>query len=258
MIAFPNAKINLGLYVLNKREDGFHNIQTVMYPVHDLCDVIELIPADSFQFKTYGQSIEGKQEDNLCIKALQVLGVQLDKFELHLFKNIPMGAGLGGGSSDAASVLKMANAAFGMNNLDFVLKKIASMLGSDCPFFIDNTPKLCEGRGEIMQDIAVDLSNYVIQIVHPGIHVSTAEAYKNVTLKEPQQALEQIIRGDVREWKSALENVFEESVFKLYPEIQQIKEKMYADGAIYASMSGSGSAVYGIFTEKPSNPWPKH
>jgi 4-diphosphocytidyl-2-C-methyl-D-erythritol kinase len=251
MICFPNAKVNLGLLVRGRRTDGFHDIETVFYPI-PLCDVLEILPAGDGQssLSIYGNRIPGGEE-NLCMKAYRLLEKRfaIPPLAMHLLKRIPAGAGLGGGSSDAAHVLLMLNDLFRLNISSAELEKYAAQLGSDCPFFIRNRPCIASGRGEVMEDIELDLSSCRIEVKTPGIHVSTAEAYAMVTPDNNRVSLRAVIGRPVNEWQGILTNDFEEPVFKKYPEIKELKEHLYAGGAVYASMSGSGSVVYGIFPQ---------
>lgn len=252
MILFPPAKINLGLNVLRKRDDGYHEIETVMMPIL-LTDVLEILPAKEFSFHQSGLEIEGTTSDNLVVRAYEVLkdAHNLSPVYIHLLKNIPMGAGLGGGSADATYTLIGLNQLFDLGLSRDELRNYAATLGSDCAFFVDNEPQLARGRGEILSPIHVDLKGYYIKLIHPGLHIGTKEAYAHVSISENQSSIEEIIRRPIANWKNELINAFERSAFQLYPEIKRIKEDLYAEGAIYASMTGSGSAVYGIFKEEP-------
>lgn len=260
MIVFPNCKINLGLHVVQKRSDGFHDIETVFYPVA-LKDVLELIKMEAGSRKSdaeitnYGMLIEGERENNLCIKAYQLLKKDfpdLPPVQIHLLKNIPMGAGLGGGSSDGACMLQLLNSKFHLNLSTDQLINYAILLGSDCPFFISNQPCYASGRGEIITPIALDLSDYQLVLIFPGIHVSTGWAFSQIKpAADKPVLLEQLIQQSVNTWKDGLINHFEKPVFDKYPEIKAIKETLYRQGALYAAMSGSGSTVFGLFEKKP-------
>jgi 4-diphosphocytidyl-2-C-methyl-D-erythritol kinase len=249
MIAFPHCKINLGLNILNKREDGFHNLETIFYPIH-ICDALEIIPSQSSTTITVTGMITGDEQDNLCIKAFNILKnnyPQLPDIKIHLHKAIPMGAGLGGGSSDAAFTLRLLNEKF---NLDIPEEKIcayALQLGSDCPFFLLNKPGFATSRGEVIEAINISLKDYKIMLINPGIHVSTAEAFKNITPGFPVKKIKDIIHHPVESWKDELSNDFEKYAFEKYLLIKKIKEDLYKAGAAYASMSGSGSTVFGLF-----------
>lgn len=238
MIAFPPCKINLGLNILRKRPDGFHDIETCFYPVR-WTDILEVIPSDKFEFTMSGNAIPG--DDNLCVRAHKILNAPPAK--IHLHKVIPTGAGLGGGSSDAAWTLRLLNDVFDLKHSKEDLKNFAAQLGSDCAFFIEDVPMIGTGRGEILTKANIDLTGKYLVIVKPDIHVSTAEAYASVVPKESPFDL-----NDIR----SLKNDFEPSVFKKYPGIASIKDALYEAGAYYASMSGSGSSVFGIFNSKPS------
>lgn len=253
MLVFPNCKINLGLQILNKREDGFHNLETVFYPV-PLKDALELIPTANkeieIEFTGTGMTVDGKQEDNLCIKAYHLLKKdfpQLPSVKIHLHKAIPMGAGLGGGSADAAFMLKLLNSRFNLNISTTELINYALQLGSDCPFFIINKPCLATGRGEALEEIPLDLSSYKIILINPGIHINTGWAFSKINLYSEKKSIKQVIEQSVGNWKNELINDFEEPVFSAHPQIKEIKEALYNQGALYASMSGSGSTVFGIF-----------
>jgi len=268
MIVFPNCKINLGLQILNKREDGFHNLETIFYPVL-LRDALEVIRStdDKMQaninFKSTGLTIEGDSHNNLCIKAFDLLKKDfpaLPSVQMHLHKTIPIGAGLGGGSSDGAFALKLLNEKFQLGLSSQQLINYALELGSDCPFFIINNPSFATGRGELLEEVILDLSAYQFAIVNPGIHVNTGWAFSNLSGRsersdsEQQHDLKTIIQKPISAWKNQLINDFEEPVSKTHPEIASIKQQLYDAGAVYASMTGSGSTLFGIFSreQKPS------
>jgi 4-diphosphocytidyl-2-C-methyl-D-erythritol kinase len=258
MLLFPNAKINLGLSVTEKRPDGYHNLLTVFYPV-GLCDILEFVvdPALSkgrMNFTATGIPIDGDPADNLCSKAYNMLDedYSLPGLTTHLHKIIPIGAGLGGGSADAAFMLRGINTLFELSIPDERLEEYASRLGSDCAFFIRNHPVLASERGNIFSDLQLPLDKYFLALVCPPVHVRTSEAYSRVIPAVPAESPELIIQLPLREWKEKLNNDFEKSIFQLYPEIAMIKEKLYSMGALFASMSGSGSSVYGIFGEMPN------
>lgn len=248
MLAFPNAKINIGLHILRKREDGYHDIESCIYPI-PWHDVLEIIPSDSFSFQQTGIIIPGNDSDNLCIKAYQLLkkDLNLPSVSIHLHKVIPMGAGLGGGSSDAAFTIKLLNSIFELRLNSDSMKSYASKLGSDCPFFIDNIPAIASGRGTILEPVDIDLSDYYIGVIKPEIHISTREAYAHVTPKERDSMLSDLIDKPIEKWGKEVKNDFESSVFPKYPALLQIKQKIIDQGALYASMSGSGSSVFGLF-----------
>ena len=253
MICFPNAKINLGLHILSMRTDGYHNIETVFYPV-DRCDALEIVPAEGGKtaFTQTGIPVDGKPENNLVMKAFNLLRKDFDLPEIavYLRKEIPIGAGLGGGSSDAAFMIKLLNDFAGLKLSNEQMEEYARQIGADCPFFIQNKPVFAEGTGDIFSPVTVSLQNYRIEIIKPSVSVSTKEAYAQVKPQQPAVPLKEIIRLPINEWKNHLINDFEPGIFAQYPEIAKIKQQMYAEGAIYASMSGSGSAVFGIFEGK--------
>ena len=254
MISFPSCKINLGLNVVGKRTDGFHNLETIFFPV-PLQDALEIIPAPNrrFQFSSTGLDIPGEQENNLCIKAFNLLRAdfKLPPVHMHLHKVIPVGSGLGGGSSDGAVTLKLLNELFSLALDAEKLKNYARLLGSDCAFFIDNKPVFGYERGDSFEPFSVDLAGLFIALVIPPIHVSTAEAYALVVPEIPQRSLKELVRLPVKEWKDCIVNDFEAPITKKYPSIGMIGQKLYQAGALFASMSGSGSAVFGLFEEIP-------
>ncbi len=254
MVTFPNAKINLGLNILAKRDDGFHDIASVFYPVA-WADVLEILPAADFSFSSSGLPIPGAQDGNLVIKAFQILqqaGLLVSKnVGIHLHKVLPMGAGIGGGSADGAFALRMFNEIFSLKLSTMELQTFAAQMGSDCPFFIENIPKFCYGRGTDFEAIDLNLKGKYILMVNPEIHVSTAEAYAGVKPRQPVDDIRDIIRKPIETWQGMLVNDFEASVLQKYPKISQVKEELYKMGAGYASMTGSGSTVYGIFEKMP-------
>ncbi|SNS03787.1 4-diphosphocytidyl-2-C-methyl-D-erythritol kinase [Belliella buryatensis] len=252
MISFPNAKINLGLHITAKRKDGYHDIETCMVPI-PLYDALEIILDKKTIFTSTGLPIPGSDKDNLIMKALKLFRKdfnELPHINIHLHKNIPMGAGLGGGSADAAFALKLMNNLFDLHLEDWFLEDYAAQLGSDCPFFIENTPKIATGRGEILEPIDLDLKGTYLLLINPQIHIGTKEAYAGVTPTAPAVDLKAALTDRSR-WKDELINDFEASVFPRYPEIDSIKSQLYEMGAFYAAMSGSGSTVFGLFEEKP-------
>jgi 4-diphosphocytidyl-2-C-methyl-D-erythritol kinase len=258
MIIFPNCKINLGLNILSKREDGFHNIATVFYPVgiNDVLEIIKDNTTSDLQFSCTGLHISGNIDDNLCVKAYRILKKdfpQLPPVHIHLHKAIPMGAGLGGGSADGAFALQLLNTKFHLGITAIQLAVYAAELGSDCPFFIANKPCFATGRGEILAPVSLDLLAYNIVLVYPGIHINTGWAFSQITPALPPKSIQQIIEQPVSTWKDELVNDFEEPIFATQPEIAGIKKLLYQNNALYAAMSGSGSTVFGIF-EKPNLP----
>ncbi|MFM7015115.1 MAG: 4-(cytidine 5'-diphospho)-2-C-methyl-D-erythritol kinase [Bacteroidota bacterium] len=251
MIVFPHCKINLGLHVVCKRPDGFHDIETIFYPVlwKDILEVTEG-SEDNFNMDISGLTINGDPKSNLIYKAWGLLksDYSIPPIQVHFHKLLPMGAGLGGGSADAAFMLKLLNSKYNLGISTEKLKEYAARLGSDCPFFIESKPCIATGRGEILAPISLDLSNYQIVIVMPkNISVGTAEAYSWVNPKVPEKSLLEIIDRPIYEWRNYLKNDFEEAVIKHHPKIGEIKNQLYEKGALYASMSGSGAAVFGIF-----------
>ncbi len=265
LISFPKSKINLGLHILDRRSDRYHNIESVFYPVSWL-DALEILQSEKFSFQITGLQVPGSPEDNFCVKAYQLLKKTFDlpPVQIILLKNIPLGAGLGGGSSDGATTLKMLNKLLELNLSVEELKNYALKLGSDCPFFIEEKPCKVTGRGEVLENIAVDLSGLYVQIIFSGIEISTAWAFKELSsLKEsklmenlePSSILpiESVIKTPVSEWRNHLKNEFEDVVFEQYPQIANIKKMLYDEGALYASMSGSGSAIYGLFEDPPQS-----
>jgi 4-diphosphocytidyl-2-C-methyl-D-erythritol kinase len=253
MISFPNAKINLGLHITAKRKDGYHDIETCMVPI-PLFDALEMILDKKPAWNSSGLNIPGDPKDNLILKAEKLLRKDfpgLPNLSIHLHKNIPMGAGLGGGSADGAFALKLMNNLFDLHLDDFFLEEYAAQLGSDCPFFIENTPKIARGRGEILEPIDLTLKGTHLVLINPGIHVGTKEAYAGITPAAPKVKLEEVL-ADRSRWKTELVNDFEQSIFKNHPQIAEIKGKLYESGAFYAAMSGSGSSVFGLFDFKPS------
>ena len=253
MVSFPNCKINLGLRIIGKRSDGYHDLETIFHPVQ-LKDAIEVIEKEDGQFSSSGLAIGGDQQNNLCFKAYHLLKKDfphLPAVQMHLHKAIPMGAGLGGGSADGAFTLKLVNKKFELSLSEKQLMEYALQLGSDCPFFILNKTCFATGRGELIDQIDLDLNGHKILIVHPGIHISTAWAFTQLSGRMHQpgsyKSATEVIHQPISTWKDELINDFEEVVFSKYPEIKKIKVELYNAGAIYSSMSGSGSAVYGIF-----------
>ena len=256
MITFPNSKINLGLDIVEKRPDGYHNLETVFYPI-PLCDILEITPATGkdapdYTFTMYNAVFEGSDDDNLVIKAYKALAAdhKLPKVDISLYKHIPTGAGLGGGSADAAFALKMLNEIAGLGLTALQLRSYASRIGADCAFFIDNTPAYATGIGDILTPTQCSINGYHLVLVKPDIHVSTKDAYALVTPQKPQEPLTGIAARPIQEWKGAMKNDFEKSIFAKHPAMAQVKEQLYSMGAVYASMSGSGSSFFGIFEEE--------
>ncbi|PZF72261.1 4-(cytidine 5'-diphospho)-2-C-methyl-D-erythritol kinase [Taibaiella soli] len=250
MIRFPNCKINLGLYITNRRADGYHDLETVFYPV-PLQDALEMIAAKESSIHLTGKAVSGNNQDNLVWKALQLLKQDFPEktgdFEIHLHKAIPMGAGMGGGSADGAFALAMLNDLCSLKLPKEQLAVYALQLGSDCPFFIYNTPQFASGRGEKMQPVTLDLSKYSLQLVCPNVHVATGKAFSMITPRPAPFDLRTIGELPVSKWKHHISNDFETPIFEQHPVLASIKQQLYAAGAVYASMSGSGSTVFGIF-----------
>jgi len=279
MVVFPNCKINLGLNILRKRADGYHDLETVFYPI-PLKDALEVVrqpltvdslplteitehstafgernTVNGIHLTTSGLEINGNPETNLCIKAYHLLKKDfptLPDVQMHLHKVIPMGAGLGGGSADGAYALKLLNNTFHLDLSQQQLIAYALQLGSDCPFFILNKPCFATGRGEMMEEFALDLSAYQFVIVNPKIHIGTGWAFGNINPTVPTRSIKEIIKQPINTWKDDLVNDFELPAINHYPEIGVIKAELYKQGAIYSSMTGSGSTVFGIF-EKGAN-----
>lgn len=252
MIKFPPAKINLGLNVLYKRSDGYHEVDTCMVSI-GLTDVLEVLPSKEFQFVQTGLKVNGEVKNNLVVQAYDLFkeNFNLPPVYIHLRKNIPMGAGLGGGSADATYMLIMLNELFELSLSIEELKNFAAQLGSDCPFFVENSPQIGQGRGENLFPIDLDLSGYFLKLIFPGLHISTAQAYANVSFSKNEISVEAVIKNGIDKWKLQLKNSFESTAFLMYPQLEDIKNKLYEEGAVYASMTGSGSTMYGIFKEKP-------
>ena len=256
MVLFPNSKLNLGLNIVGKRNDGYHDLETVFFPI-PFKDAIEVIAdknaqqsATGIQFSVSGLEVAGDPESNLCVKAYRLLKKdyrQIPAAKIHLHKTVPIGAGLGGGSADGAFTLMLLNKKFELGLTEDNLKQYALQLGSDCPFFVVNKPCFATGRGEHLHPTDLELGDHKLIIIYPGIHVSTAIAFANIKPKELVKSIKEVIRQPITSWREDLENDFETPVFRQYPEIKAIKEKLYTSGAVYASMTGSGSAVYGIF-----------
>lgn len=260
MIVYPNAKINIGLNVVEKRPDGYHNLETVFYPIN-LQDAIEIkeieddVPACGYRLKVTGSVLDGSPEDNLVVRALKLLKQDFDlpPVSIVLYKHIPTGAGLGGGSSDAALTIKTLNQRFNLGLTDKQMEDYCTQLGADCPFFIKNQPVFATGIGNVFHPIEMNLKYKQMVLVKPDIFVSTKDAYAKVKVQHPEKQLPELLSQPIETWKDTVVNDFEMSVFSKYPEIAAIKDKMYDLGAIYASMSGSGSSVFGIFDDPVEN-----
>ena len=253
MVVFPNAKINLGLNVIEKRLDGYHNIESCFYPI-PFTDALEVIESETLSFSSSGIDIPGDQSDNLCLKAYHLIKEEFDipPVAIHLHKHIPIGAGLGGGSSDGAFMIKLLNEKFDLGISLDNQEKFASQLGSDCPFFIRNKPVYVEGTGSKFSNINLSLQGKHLVLVMPNIHVSTADAYAGVMASKPKSRLKDTLETvPFIKLQHAVKNDFEGSVFQQYPELEQLKLELIEQGASYASMTGSGAAVFGLFDYKP-------
>lgn len=258
MKLFPNAKINLGLNIVNKRSDGYHDIETIFYPVHFMTDELVIEKVDSSAgseavFYNSGLDVGGAPDDNLVVRAFRSIQKDFDlpEVSLSLLKRIPFGAGLGGGSADAAFTLKAVNTLFGLDLSDDDLEVYASRIGADCPFFIKNKPVFASGTGNVFTPVGLSLEGYYLVLVKPDIHVSTPAAYSMVKPAKPEVSLMECVKMPVSAWKNYIVNDFEKPVFEKYPEIGMIKDTLYDQGAVYASMSGSGSSVFGLFDSAP-------
>ncbi len=251
MITYPNPKLNLGLNILRRREDGYHDIDTLMVPYRGMRDVLEIVPSEKPSMTLYGIPVDGDPQANLCFRAWKMMSEEygIPPVDIYLYKNIPSGAGLGGGSADAAFTIVMLDEMFHLGLDKPALASLAARLGSDCPFFVYNTPMFCRGRGEIMTPCDITLDDWRFEVVVPQVHVSTREAYAGVNPHIPGRPLEDVVALPVEQWRGVVENDFEESIFPSYPQLARIKEDMYARGAVYAAMSGSGSSIFGIFAK---------
>ena len=257
MIVYPNAKINLGLNIVEKRPDGYHNLETVFYPIN-LLDALEITVADKQEqecaIKVSGEVLAGRPEDNLVVKAYKAIKTlfpdKIKPVEAHLHKHIPSGAGLGGGSSDAAFTLKLLNEKFQLGLSDEKLQQIAANIGADSPFFIKNKPVFAQGIGDVFTELDLSLKGKVIVLVKPDIGVSTKDAYAMINPQKPEIPLTELLKQPIEQWRNNVVNDFEKSVFRKFPEIAAIKDRLYDLDALYAAMSGSGSAVFGIFNRQ--------
>ena len=252
MIQFPNAKINLGLQLVEKRPDGFHNLVSCFYPV-PWTDALEILPTSGeASFTLSGLPVPGNPDQNLCWKAYELLrkAHDLPPVHLHLHKVLPMGAGLGGGSADAAFTLKILNSLFSLGLSEDDLENHARQLGSDCAFFVRNQPVLAVEKGDVFEEIDLDLKGWQLVLVYPNLAISTAQAYAGVSPRYPEKSLKTLLAQDPSTWKNEVVNDFEASLFPAYPVLAQLKQQLYEMGAVYASMSGSGSTVYGLFSGK--------
>lgn len=260
MIVYPNAKINIGLNVVEKRPDGYHNLETVFYPIglQDILEIQEIdsdVPACGYRLKVTGTVLDGSPEDNLVVRALKLLKRDFDlpPVSIGLYKHIPTGAGLGGGSADAAFTVKTLNERFKLELTIEQMENYCSQLGADCPFFIQNKPVFATGIGNVFHPVELNLKYKQLVLVKPDIFVSTKDAYAKVKVLHPKKQLPELLAQPIETWKDTVVNDFETSVFSKYPEIAAIKDQMYDLGAVYASMSGSGSSVFGIFEDPVEN-----
>ncbi|MBK5202822.1 MAG: 4-(cytidine 5'-diphospho)-2-C-methyl-D-erythritol kinase [Prolixibacteraceae bacterium] len=253
MITYPFSKINIGLQIIGKRDDGFHNLETIFYPV-ELQDALEIVESKKFHFGTNRPEM-GSFDNNLVVKAYHLLkkDYNLPPVDIFLYKRIPAGAGLGGGSSDASHTILMLDKLFCLGMNTEKKNKYALSLGSDCPFFLENKPVFATGRGEITEEISIRLNKYNIILVSPNTSISTKEAYCHISVKKEKYSLKEIIQLPPEKWKEKITNNFEEYVFSKYPETSKIKNTLYEHGACFSLMSGSGSSVYGIFKKKQEN-----
>lgn len=266
MIEFVNAKLNLGLNIVSKRSDGYHNLETIFLPIgqnsmyveckNPLCDIIEIVKStdDNEEFITFGNTLDCQPEKNLVWKAYQAYKnactTDIPKHKIYLEKHLPDGAGMGGGSADASFTLLLLNK-LNNNALSYdELYRIALSLGADCPFFLYNQPCYASGIGEILEPINLNLHGHWIAIVKPEVGISTKEAFSMITPKKPENNLRELVKRPIETWKDNIVNDFEYSMFSLHPKIRTIKQALYDNGAIYASMTGSGSAFFGIFNDK--------
>ena len=257
MITYPNAKINLGLNIVEKRPDGYHNLETIFYPINlqDALEVNKLEEESTCRLKMSGIPIEGDSNNNLVVKAYHLLKndfPDMPSIQIHMFKHIPTGAGLGGGSADAAFMIKLLNEKFKLNLSIEKMEEYAAQLGADCAFFIQNKPVFAKGIGNIFEPIQLSLKGFYIILVKPDIFVSTKDAFSHIIPCKPSLSLKEVIQMPIETWRATMKNDFENSVFQKFPEIAAIKDKLYDLGALYASMSGSGSSVFGIFKEMTS------
>ncbi|WP_372641284.1 4-(cytidine 5'-diphospho)-2-C-methyl-D-erythritol kinase [Ancylomarina sp.] len=264
MLTYSNAKINIGLNIVEKRRDGFHNIETIFFPI-GMRDAIEIVDSKSdspYTFSTSGIPINIDAKDNIVVKAYELIKAKYNfpAQNIHLHKNIPFGAGLGGGSANAAYMIKLLNQKFNLEMSDEEMEDEVRILGSDCAFFIKNKPAFANEKGDRLTAIDLDLSDYHILLIKPDIHISTPEAYANIKPQKPEISLKELIKQPIETWKSTIINDFEESIFPKHPLLTEIKSQLYQQGAIYASMSGSGSSMFGIFNNEPSilAEWKKH
>ena len=251
MITFPNAKINIGLNIINRRADGYHNLETVFYPIQ-IKDALEVIENSEMSFETSGIEIPGFANENLCLKAYDLLRADFDlpNIKIHLHKQIPIGAGLGGGSADAAFFIKLINEKFNLDLLVEQMQNYCKLLGADCAFFVENKPVFALEKGDVFEAVDLDLSAYHIALIMPPVHVSTGEAYRGIKPVHPQKSLKELIKEPVETWQGKITSDFEAHILKNHPQIRGVKAALLEAGALFALMSGSGASVYGIFENK--------
>ncbi len=258
MIRLSGCKVNIGLSIVGKRDDGYHNIESIFFPVpyHDIIEIVEGVLHD--EFKVTGIPVEGSPQSNLVIKAVNLMrqNFGIPKLKIHLHKNIPLGAGLGGGSANATNTILLINNLFGLELSNEKLMALTSEIGSDCAFFVNNTPAFVHGRGTEMEKIDVSLSGKFLVIVKPQVHVATADAYSGIVAFSNPGKYKSDVIGDIEKWQEVFANDFESSIFNKYPLVGEIKKKMMSSGALYSSMSGSGASVFGIFGERPKLEFP--
>lgn len=264
MLTYSNAKINIGLNIVEKRNDGFHNIETIFFPI-GMRDAIEIADSKAhtpYTFSASGIPINIDAKDNIVVKAYELIRSKhnFPAQDIHLHKNIPFGAGLGGGSANAAYMIKLLNKKFSLGMSGKEMENEVKKLGSDCAFFIENKPAFADEKGDRLKPIEIDLSGYHILLIKPNIHISTPEAYANIIPKQPKTSLKVLIRQPIETWRSTIKNDFEESIFPNHPLLAEIKNELYEQGAIYAAMSGSGSSMFGLFKNEPNIllQWKKH
>jgi 4-diphosphocytidyl-2-C-methyl-D-erythritol kinase len=252
MIVFPNAKINIGLNITERRPDGYHNLETIFYPLM-IKDALEAVESSTLSFQSSGIPIPGDEQNNLCLKAYHLLkhDFELPPLSIHLHKHIPIGAGLGGGSADAAFFIKLLNQSYKLGLTADAMMDYARQLGADCAFFINNQPVYAYDKGDRFESVNLDLSMYKLVLVMPPVHVSTAQAYGGIKPAPVQTSLKELIKIPVDKWKDKIKNDFEPHIFEAYPAIEAVKDALYNAGALYASMSGSGASVFGIFNDTP-------
>jgi len=264
VLSYSNAKINIGLNIIEKRNDGFHNIETIFFPIN-MRDAIEIVDSKEntdYTFSASGIPIDIEAKDNIVVKAYELIRSKYNfpAQDIHLHKSIPFGAGLGGGSANAAYMTRLLNKKFDLGMSSIEMEETVSQLGSDCAFFIKNEPAFAAMKGDKLSAITLDLSGYHILLVKPNVHISTPEAYANIKPQKPEISLKELIKAPIENWKNLIRNDFEASIFPKHPQLAQIKEELYAHGALFAAMSGSGSSMFGIFKEEPQvlPQWEKH